>query len=81
MHAYAIGTGTMARCHEQSSRTCAITRLVHVYSVTDVPDVTDLIHGRCRRGRCVLYISRVNLLLSSLYHSLFTRFTPYRNKL
>jgi len=32
MHAYVIGTGMMARSHEQSPGTCAVTRLAHVYT-------------------------------------------------
>jgi hypothetical protein len=39
---------------------------------------TDLIHGHCCRGWCILYISRVFLLFSSLYHRIHAHRDRYR---
>jgi hypothetical protein len=44
--------------------------------------VTDLIHGDCCRGWCLVHISRVFLLLFSLYHRIHAHGSPqlpYRN--
>jgi hypothetical protein len=53
-----------------------ITLSIAVSHVTDVYDVTGLIHGHGCRGWCLLYISRVFLLLSSLYHTIHAHGSP-----
>jgi len=50
--------------------------------ISNVHDVTGLIHGHGCTGWCLLYISRVFFLLSSLYHRIHAHGSPqlpYRN--